>query len=155
ALCILAVQWVHAVLQFGGAGTSDFFGRWTYDAIGFLSGAALLSSGLRGRPVRGAWVVLGIGLLSKTLGDVIYSTASALAAVPVPSVSDLFCLAFYPSADLALLLLVRGRIRTALAATRLDGLICGVTVASILACATMPTAFSSSAGAAFWEQATD
>jgi diguanylate cyclase (GGDEF)-like protein/putative nucleotidyltransferase with HDIG domain len=154
-LCLLTVQWVHAVSGFGGTATEDFFGRWMYDAIGVASGLVLLSRGLSGPSARGAWLVLGVGLLSKAAGDVIYSLAGNLGTVPVPSVSDVFWLAFYPCAYLALLLLVRGRVRHTLAATRLDGLICGVTVASALACATLPTAFSNSAGAPFWEKATD
>jgi two-component system cell cycle response regulator len=152
---LLAVQWAHAVSGFGGAGTADFFGRWAYDAIVLVSGVSLLAHGLSGRSVRGPWLALGAGLLSKACGDAIYSLAGNLATVPVPSVSDPFWLALYPCAYLALLLLVRDRVRSALAATRLDGLICGVTVASAMACVTLPMAFSNSAGASFWEQATD
>jgi two-component system, cell cycle response regulator len=153
--CLLVAQWVHALSGFGGAATSDFFARWMYDAIVITSGVVLLIRGLNRRTVRGAWLALGVGLLSKAVGDVIYSLAGNLGAVPVPSVSDPFWLAVYPCAYLALLLLVRGRVRATLAATRLDGIICGVTAASALACATLPTALSNSAGAPFWETATN
>jgi diguanylate cyclase (GGDEF)-like protein len=154
-VCLLAVQWVHAVSGIGGAAAAAFFGRWTYDAIVILAGVSLLTRGAGARSARGTWLLLGVGLLSKAVGDVIYSLAGDLAAVPVPSVSDPFWLAIYPCAYLALLLLVRDRVRTALAATRLDGVICGVTVAAALACITLPAAFSAGAGASFWEQATD
>ena len=154
AICLLAVQWAHAAFEFGGPGTADFFGRWMYDAIVTLCAVASLACGMR-RPVRGTWLLLGAGLLSKAIGDVIYSLAGNLGNVPVPSISDPFWLAFYPCAYGALLLLVRDRVRTALAATRLDGIICGVAVAAVLACITLPTAFSSSAGAPFWQMATD
>jgi hypothetical protein len=155
ASCILLAQWVHTLSAFGGAAASDLFSRWTYVAIGAASGVVLVLKGPQGRKVRGVWLVLGMGQLSKALGDVIYSLAGNLGAVPVASVSDLFWLFFYPCAYVALLLLVRGRVRTVLAATRLDGVICGVTVASALACVTLPLAFSNSAGAPFWETATD
>ncbi len=154
-ICLLAVQWVHAVTGIGGAGAAAFFGRWTYDAIVILAGVSLLMRGAGARSTRGTWLLLGVGLLSKAVGDVIYSLAGNLAAVPVPSASDPFWLAVYPCAYLALLLLVRDRVRTALAATRLDGVICGVTAAAALACVTLPAAFSADAGASFWEQATD
>jgi two-component system, cell cycle response regulator len=154
-LLLLVAQWAHALSGFGGAGTADFFSRWMYDAIVIASGVVLLIRGLSGKTVRGVWLALGVGLLSKAVGDVIYSLAGNLNAVPVPSVSDPFWLAVYPCAYLALLLLVRGRVRATLAATRLDGIICGVTVASALACATLPTALSNSAGAPFWETATN
>ena len=140
--CLLLVQWTHAVSGFGGATVADFFGRWMYLVIEAVAAAALLWRGLSGRRARGAWLILGLGLFSKAVGDAIYSLAGNLATVPVPSVSDLFWLGFYPCAYVALLLLVRDRIRTTLAATRLDGVICGVTVASLLACVTLPTAFA-------------
>jgi two-component system cell cycle response regulator len=154
ALCMLALQWAHAVSGFGGAGAADFFGRWMYDAIVIVCGLASLVCGFR-RPVRGTWLLLGAGLLAKAVGDVIYSQAGNLNAVPVPSVSDPFWLAVYPCAYAALLLLVRDRVRTALVATRLDGVICGAAVAAVLACVTLPTAFSSTAGTPFWTTATN
>src|SRR6185312_5222040 len=113
ALCMLALQWAHAVSGFGGAGTADFFGRWMYDGIVTVCAVALLACGFR-RPVRGTWLLLAAGLLSKAVGDLIYSQAGSLSAVPVPSVSDPFWLAVYPCAYAALLLLVRDRVRTAL-----------------------------------------
>jgi two-component system cell cycle response regulator len=153
-LAILAIQWAHALSEFGGSATADLFGGWVYTAIGGLAGLTLLSAGLHGRSGRAVWLIFGVGLVSKSVGDVIYALAWKASTVPVPCLSDAFWLAFYPCAYLALLVLVRGRIRTALAATRLDGVICGVTVAAVLACATLPTAFSSSAGGGFWQRAT-
>jgi two-component system, cell cycle response regulator len=153
--CLLVLEWVHAASGFGGVAAEDFFSRWMYLAIGAAASIALSLRGLQRRGLQRAWLVLGVGLLSKTVGDVIYSLAGNLGTVPTPSVSDGFWLAFYPSAYLSLLLLVRGRIASTLAATRLDGVICGVTVAAAMACATLPTAFSNSAGAPFWEKATD
>ena len=138
---LMVVQWVHAVSGFGGAAAEDFFSRWMYVAIGAAAGVVLTLHGLQRRGLQWAWLVLGVGLLSKAIGDVIYSLAGNLDAVPVPSVSDGFWLAFYPCAYLSLLLLVRDRVPKTLAATRLDGVICGVTVAAAMACATLPTAF--------------
>ncbi|HUO70520.1 MAG TPA: HD domain-containing phosphohydrolase [Solirubrobacteraceae bacterium] len=155
AACLLAVQWIHAVAQVGGTSVADFFGNWVYAAIVLLAGAACVAGTTGSQSSRAAWTILGIGLLSFGVGDVIYATAPRPDAVPVPSISDPFWLAFYPCAYLALLLLARRRAADTLAATRLDGVISGVTAASVLACITLPAAFSSSAGAPFWEQATD
>jgi two-component system, cell cycle response regulator len=153
--CLLVLQWVHAIAGFGGVAAEDLFSRWMYLAIGAAASIALTLRGWRRRGLQRAWLVLGLGLLSKTVGDVIYSLAGNLDTVPTPSVSDGFWLAFYPSAYLSLLLLVRGRVASTLAATRLDGVICGVTVAAAMACATLPTAFANSAGAPFWAKATN
>ena len=151
----LGLQWVHALSGFGGAAAEDFFSRWTYLGIEVAASAVLILRGLQRQGAWGAWLVLGGGLLTKAVGDVIYSLAGDLGAVPVPSVSDGFWLAFYPCAYISLLLLVRARIPRMLAATRLDGVICGMTVAAVMACVMLPTAFANSAGAPFWERATD
>ena len=155
AAVMLAVQWAHAVTGFGPQSTDDFFSRWMYVAIVVTSGLAVLSSGLRRRPIRKSWCAFGAGLISVAIGDVIYSLAPNLDTVPVPSISDLFWLLFYPFAYVGLLLMVRDRVRITLAATRLDGLICGVGAASILACVSLPLAAASSAHSGFWETATN
>jgi two-component system, cell cycle response regulator len=151
----LGLQWVHALSGFGGAGAEDFFSRWVYLGIEVAAAAVLALRGLQRRGAWAAWLVLSAGLLTKAIGDVIYSLAGNLGAVPVPSVSDGFWLAFYPCAYVSLLLLVRARVPRMLAAMRLDGVICGMTVAAVMACVMLPTAFASSAGAPFWERATD
>jgi two-component system, cell cycle response regulator len=151
----LGLQWVHALSGFGGAAAGDFFSRWMYLGIEVAAAAVLGLRGLQRRGAWGAWLVLSAGLLTKAVGDVIYSLAGDLAAVPVPSVSDGFWLAFYPCAYVSLLLLVRTRVPRMLAATQLDGVICGMTVAAVMACVMLPTAFANSAGAPFWERATD
>jgi two-component system, cell cycle response regulator len=155
AACLLLAQWAHALLQFGGRGTADFFGRWVYDAIVVISGLACISRALTEECARAAWGVLGAGLLSFGAGDLIYSMAPNLDAVPVPSISDPLWLAFYPCAYVTLLLLARARTGELLAATRLDGLISGVTTAAVLACVTLPTALANGAGGSFAEQATN
>ena len=155
AICLLAAQWIHALSQIGGPAAADFFGRWVYDAIIVLAGGACVSRAAAHRQARTAWAILGVGLLSFGVGDVLYSLAPSLDAVPVPSISDPFWLALYPCAYVALMLLARERAGEMLAATRLDGIISGVTAASVLACITLPAALSNGAGAPFWEQATN
>jgi hypothetical protein len=118
AACLLAVQWVHALGGLGGAATDNFFGSWMYDGIEATAGVVLIWRGLQRRGSHRAWLVLGVGLLSKAVGDVIYSLAPDPGAVPVPSVSDGFWLAFYPCAYVSLVLLVKGRV----ANTRASGM---------------------------------
>ena len=154
-VCALGLQWVHALSGFGGTGAEDFFSRWTYLGIEVAASAVLAVRGLQRRGAWRAWLMLSAGLLTKAVGDVIYSLSGNLATVPVPSVSDGFWLAFYPCAYASLLLLVRARVPRMLGAMRLDGVICGMTVAAVMACVMLPTAFADSAGAPFWERATD
>jgi len=83
AFGMLALQWAHAVSGFGGAGTSDFFGRWMYDAIVMACALAARACGV-GRPGGRTWLWVGAGLLSKGVGDLIYSMTPNLNTVPVP-----------------------------------------------------------------------
>jgi diguanylate cyclase (GGDEF)-like protein len=147
--------WAHALIGFGGAGTQDFFGRWMHDAVFIAAAAGCLAAAIRGGPARLAWSALAAGLLANTAGDLIYSAAPDLTAVPVPSISDPFWLALYPCEYVALLALIHARGGRTLWATRLDGLAGGLAAAAVLACVTVSAAVEGSAGAPFWEAATN
>ena len=152
---LLGAIWAHALLGFGDAGTDDFFARWMHDAVFVVAGLACVADAVarpRRRLPSGA---LGAGLLLVTVGDLVYSMAPDLDAVPVPSLSDPFWLAIYPCEYLALLALTRERVGRTLAATRLDGIVSGFAVASLLASFTMSTAIDSTAGAPIAEQLTN
>src|SRR5690348_16072447 len=103
-VCLLAVQWVHALWGLGGPAAENFFGSCMYDGIEVAASVVLMWRGLQRRGSHRAWLVLGVGLLSKAAGDVIYSLAPDPATVPVPSVSDGFWLAFYPCGYVLLVL---------------------------------------------------
>ncbi len=147
--------WADALIGFGGAGTQDFFGRWMHDAVILAAAAGCLTGAIRRGPARLAWGALAAGLLATAAGDLIYSAAPDLTAVPVPSISDPFWLAIYPCEYVALLALTRGRVGRTLWATRLDGLAGGLAAAAVLACVTVSPAVHGSADAPFWEAATN
>src|SRR5215204_6144345 len=152
---LLLAIWSHALTGFGGAGAEDFFGRWMHDAVILAAAVGCLAGAARRGRDRVAWLALGIGLLATAVGDFIYSMAPDLDAVPVPSISDPFWLALYPCEYVALLALIRSRVGRTLWATRLDGLAGGLAIASVLACVTVSAAVEGSAGAPFWEAATN
>jgi two-component system, cell cycle response regulator len=154
-IALLVAIWAHALLQFGDAGTADFFARWMHDAVLLVAGSACVADAVAERRRRLPSAALGVGLLLVLVGDLIYSMAPDLDAVPVPSLSDPFWLAIYPCAYLALLWLARERVGHTLTATRLDGIISGFTAASLLACFTMSTAIDSTAGAPLAEKLTN
>jgi hypothetical protein len=68
---------------------------------------------------------------------------------PMPKAAGL-----YPCMYVALLALTRERVSHTLMATRLDGIVSGFAVASLLASVTMSTAIDSTAGAPLAEQLT-
>ncbi len=152
---LLVVIWAHALTGFGGAATLDFFGRWMHDAIILVAAVGCLAAAIRRSPDRIAWCALSAGLFANLTGDVIYSLAPDLGAVPVPSISDPFWLAIYPCLYVALIALIRSRVGRTPWATRLDGLAGGLAIAAVLACVTVSATVEGSAGAPFWESATN
>jgi two-component system, cell cycle response regulator len=152
---LLAAIWAHALLQFGDAGTDDFFARWMHDAVLLVAGSACVVDAFGTRRRRLPSAALGAGLLLVLVGDLIYSMAPDLDAVPVPSLSDPFWLAIYPCAYLALLLLTREHVAETLIANRVDGIVSGFAVASLLAAVTMSTAIDGAAGAPLAQQLTN
>ena len=151
---LVAATWAHALLGFGGTAADELFARWIYDAI-ILSAACVLLWRAWARPAgRIPWLALGIGVLLHLIGDVMYSAAPDLDAVPVPSIYDPLWLAIYPCAYVALLVLIRERVGRTLLALRLDGVVSGLAAASLLASVSLPLALDATAGAPFWETAT-
>ena len=152
---LLLLIWGHALTGVGGAETVDFFGRWVHDAVILAAAIGCLACAIARGSDRLAWCALGAGLLASLTGDIIYSLAPNLDAVPVPSVSDPFWLAMFPCLYVALIALIRSRIGHTLWATRLDGLAGGLAIASVLACVTMSAAVRGSGGVPWSEEATN
>jgi two-component system cell cycle response regulator len=152
---LLVAIWAHALIGFGGASTTDFFGRWMHDGVIFTAALACVVGAVARGSDRLAWSALSAGLLATFAGDIVYSLAPDLNAVPIPSASDPLWLAIYPCEYVALIALIRSRIGRTLWATRLDGLAGGLAVASVLACVTVSATLDGSTGAPFWEEATN
>jgi diguanylate cyclase (GGDEF)-like protein len=147
-LICVALTWAHVV---PGVLSDDLVGRWVYLAA--VLGSALLCA-RRARGMPWVWGALAIGLLAKAAGDLVYSLAGDIEAVPVPSASDPLWLAIYPCAYVALVGLSRRRTGRVAWATRLDGLICGLSVGALLAWAMIPGAQQGMGGASVAEQVT-
>jgi two-component system cell cycle response regulator len=134
ALCLLAAFTAHAVAGFGGHGTDALFNTWIYNALMLTSAAACLLRAALVRRERGAWALLGVGLLLYTGGEIYYAAVLAgQASIPIPSLADGGYLAFYPLAYVALVVLLRARIGTFPVARWLDGAIVGSAVAALAA----------------------
>src|SRR5947209_219598 len=107
--------------------------RVLYDGIG-LSAVAVSVYGIhRNRPrVARAWYLLAVGQLALVCGDLIraYYEIAVGGSAPFPGISDIAHVAAYPILIVGVVLLVRGRERTADRANLIDGLIV-VTVAGL------------------------
>jgi len=113
---------------------------WPWLDGGLVCGVELVACGLclgRGlvrRPGRTAALVLGFALLSWTFGDMVLNLESLGGATPpTPSLADVFYLAFYPLAYVAVVLFMRGEVRRLATPNWLDGVIAGLGAAA--ACA--------------------
>ncbi|HKB50004.1 MAG TPA: hypothetical protein VKC63_01070, partial [Solirubrobacterales bacterium] len=70
ALCLLAAFTAHVVAGVGGPGTDALFNTWVYNALMLTSAAACLLRAALVRRERGAWALLGAGLLLYTGGEI-------------------------------------------------------------------------------------
>jgi len=80
-------------------------------------------------------LMLGLGILSWSIGDTVQAVESAGGATPpVPSVADAFWLGFYPLVYFALALLTRRQLSRMSVTTWLDGAVAGLGAAALCAC---------------------
>jgi diguanylate cyclase (GGDEF)-like protein len=136
----------HSMLGLGGSAGRSFFEDWLYN--GLLLGAAALCL-IRARLVKEearAWMVIGGGLLSWSLGVFITTAWPSEAQGNFPTLSDLLSLGFYPAAYAGLILLLRARVQRFFVTLWLDGLV-GVLALGALVAASLFPAILSSTGA--------
>jgi two-component system cell cycle response regulator len=108
------------------------FDNWIYYGLLLGAAGACLARGVLGDGERGAWLALGIGVVSWTAGDLYWILfLRDDATVPFPSISDAFYLGFLPPAYVSLVLLLRTRLGDVPRSLWLDGLIGGLTVSAL------------------------
>ena len=122
----------HLAFGFGGPGLDEFTERWVYDGLELLAAAGCLMRAASTRDERAAWFVLGLGILSFTLGDICFDFVYN-GSPPGVSICDAFYLAFYPACYAALALLVRSRVSSFDRSVWLDGLIAALAVSALSA----------------------
>jgi diguanylate cyclase len=108
---------------------------------GLLIGSALIC-GARAflvREERLPWALIAIALVTWSASDLYYSAVLAnLAAPPFPSVSDAGWLFFYPAFWVAVILLMRRRVREFHTSLWLDGIVGALAMAACVAALVLP-----------------
>ena len=138
----LGVVWHagHALVGLGGHGLDAFTKNWVYTAVEMIAVALCAARAVLRREDRWAWGLMALGLLSWTGGDLVWTLwLNDLKNPPSPSVADAVYLAMYPAIYVALLLLIRSRLRDAGAAQWLDGVVVGLALAAIGAQLVLPS----------------
>jgi two-component system, cell cycle response regulator len=146
----LGVFALHATFGFGGPGGDGFFRDGIYNVLMLGASLGVLARGAFVREDRAAWLVMGSGLFSWSLGELYYSLAiegTSRESGGSVSFADVLYLAMYPCFYVALGLLARSRLRGMHMAMWLDGLIAGLGAASVGAALILPPILDTATGA--------
>jgi diguanylate cyclase (GGDEF)-like protein len=131
------------------SGHSSFWDDWVSNVQGLAAVALCGARAVRWRSERWAWSALAVALGLNLLGNLWWSLFLPNdGVVPYPSIADVFYVGFYPFAYLAIILLVRERIRDFRISMWLDGLISGLACASLSAALAFQTVVASTGGPA-------
>ncbi len=145
ALLVVAVVNARIGLPLGAL--DGFIEKWSYNVV--LLGSAILTlvRGIVCSRERGPWVALGVSMALWTFGNIYYTVFLwDLSSIPVPSASDGFWLVFYPGAYIAIMMLLRSRLREADRAAWLDGLIGALAIATLALVTIFPPVLAAAEG---------
>ena len=143
----VAFDAAHSSFGLGGHGLDAFSKDGVYTAVELIAVAVCAARVLRKRDDRTAWALMTIGLLAWTGGDVVWTVwLDYVANPPVPSVADVLYLAMYPAVYVAVMLLIRSRLRHVGVSHWLDGGVVGLAIAAVGAALIFSTVLSTSTG---------
>ena len=129
----LGVLVLHTAAGFGGSSLNGLFSDGVYNVLMFGAALTVLTRGVLVRAQRAAWLTMGAGVLSWSLGELYYTLFLESPGVVAGQISpaDVLYLAFYPCCYVALVLLVGAHLRELRIGMWLDGLIGGLAAATV------------------------
>jgi hypothetical protein len=108
---LFAAEALHELTGLGGSGLDGFFNKFVFNLLILGAGSICLLRAATLEPLRAAWALIGLSLVSFAIGSVIWSAHYAdLEPQPFPTITDAFWLACYPLTIAGLALLARDRI---------------------------------------------
>jgi two-component system cell cycle response regulator len=135
----LAAHAGNAVVGPGSAPADEAIASWLYTGVMWVGSAACVLAAAVRRRERGAWALIGLGLLFWAGGDLVWTLwLNALDNPPYPSVADGLYLGSYIAIYSGLLVLLRARLRPIRPAQWLDGLVGGLAAAAVVAALVFP-----------------
>ncbi len=137
----------HATLGLGGSGLDSFFEDWVYNGVTLGAALACLLRAHVIRQERLPWLLMGLGLLAWTGGDLYWTLILADdPSPPYPSAGDALYLAFYPASYATLVLLARSRMIAFRTSLWLDGAIAALAVGAFAAALAFPPIIDATSG---------
>ena len=129
----LAALFAQSLLGFGDAAVDEFVAAYVYNGV-ILAGAAMCAlRAVKVREERLAWAFLAAGLIAWSAGELHWTVFPDSAESTGPGVSDALWLSFYPACYVAIVLMVRARLRGASARLWLDGLVAALAATCVAA----------------------
>jgi two-component system, cell cycle response regulator len=108
--------------------------RFAHDVVLLISSALCLARAVGFRRERLAWLLIGLGVLAWSLGEVYYTAVLwTVDDIPIPSLADIGYLLLPPLALTGILLLLRSRARHVPRTLWVDGVVAALAVASLSA----------------------
>jgi diguanylate cyclase (GGDEF)-like protein len=146
-LVVLLAYMAHLQFGLGGSRLNGFFDNYVYDGLMLAASSICLWRAAAYREERAAWLLLGLGLLSWSGGDLWWTLVFAdQSSPPIPSVADVLYLGFYPCSWAALALLARSRAPGTPRGLWLDGAIVAAAVSSLAAALVFEPALDAASG---------
>jgi two-component system cell cycle response regulator len=141
ALLVLGLA-VHAAHAFAGPGDGALdhvIASWVYTGVMWVGSAMCLLAAVTRQRERGAWALIGLGLLLWSGGDLVWTLwLGDLENPPYPNVADALYLGSYIAIYAGLLVLLRARLRPIGPAQWLDGAVGGLAAAAVVAALVFP-----------------
>jgi two-component system cell cycle response regulator len=145
----LGVLALHTTLGLGGQRLDGLFDDDIYNALMLGATFAVIARGILIKKQRAAWLTMGVGMLSWSVGELYYSLfieGTSVEAGGSVSPADAFFLTMYPCFYVALGLLVKEHLRDLRIGIWLDGLIAGLAAATISAALILPPILDHASG---------
>ncbi len=149
AALLLVALLLHLAHNVAGLGrpAADTASDVVHHAILFAAAGVILWRAARVPADRAAWIALGIGVLSWSVGELLWTLVYVkMDPQPFPSVSDGLWLAALPAWYTGLVLLVRGRIDRLPRTAWLDGLIAALALTALVAALVFPSIEATTGG---------
>lgn len=134
AAALMAALTLELATNAAGTDVTKAFIDYVYNFLLFAGAGFCLWRAIAIREERVPWLIVGFAIVSWTAADIVWTAVySGDPNAPYPSIADGLWLTWYPATLVALVLLVRSRLRNARASLWLDGLIGAVATTALAA----------------------